>query len=54
VLSDILAEVLEIKTRTRQLKREEKVMDVVDEAINQKLRRVVRQLSAIDREMERL
>lgn len=54
VLSDILAEVLEIETRTRQLKREEKIMDVVDEAINQKLRLVTRQLSAIDQEMERL
>lgn len=54
VLSDILAEVLKIETRTRQLKREEMIMDVVDEAINQKLRRVIRQLSAIDQELERL
>ncbi len=54
VLSDILAEVLEIETRTRQLKQEEKNMAVVDEAINQKLRRVIRQLSTIDQEMGRL
>jgi hypothetical protein len=54
VLSDILGEVLEIETRTRQLKQEEKIMAVVDEAINQKLRRVIRQLSAIDQEMGRL
>ncbi len=51
VLTEILGEVKKNENRIRQLQKEEKIIDFADGAINRQLRRIVRQLGAIDKEM---
>jgi hypothetical protein len=54
VLEEILGEVRECEDQIRRLKPEEAALDFEDIALNKKLRRVVRQLAAVDTETERL
>lgn len=54
VLGEILDEALDYEKQTRQLKREERIMDFKDNSINIRLRRIVRKLTAAHRETARL
>jgi len=54
VLGEILDEVLECENQTRQLKRRERFLDITENSIDEQLRRIVRQLTAVDRELARL
>lgn len=54
VLGEILDEVLDYENQTRQLKRQERILDITENSINEQLRRIVRQLTAVDREIARL